>query len=138
MSLHDKRFPNETEDYRRARDELLAYEIDLRERVEKLGQMRRALPLGGKLKENYAFETLDQQGQVVTVKFADLFETGKDTLFVYSYMYSEQMENPCPACTSFIDGMNGLSQHIQDRISRAYDLIAQLKEQKQELTRNAP
>ena len=28
--------------------------------------------------------------------------------------------------------------NIHDRISRAYDLIAQLKQQKQELTRNAP
>jgi hypothetical protein len=49
------RWPNESEEYRRARDELLQAEIELRRREEAVAAKRRALPLGGRLKEDYAF-----------------------------------------------------------------------------------
>ena len=38
------RFPNETADYRGARDELLKAEIALVDQIEKVAAMRRALP----------------------------------------------------------------------------------------------
>lgn len=57
-------FPNETDDYRTARDELLQAEIDLRARVEQVAAMRRGLRLGGVVKEDYAFEEIAGDGQV--------------------------------------------------------------------------
>ena len=45
--LHTIRFPGESDEYRRARDELLAAEIDLRRRTEAVAAKRRNLPLGG-------------------------------------------------------------------------------------------
>lgn len=45
------RFPNETNDYREARDNLLQAEIDLRAQVERVAAMRRGLPPGGLVKE---------------------------------------------------------------------------------------
>ena len=54
--FHQNRFPNESNEYREARNDLIQAEIDLRRNIEKVAELRRALPLGGKLKEDYLFE----------------------------------------------------------------------------------
>ena len=41
------RFPNEGDEYRRARDALLAEEIELRHHIERVAEQRRALSLAG-------------------------------------------------------------------------------------------
>src|SRR5207249_1793170 len=46
-TIHAKRFPGESEQYRQARDELLRAELDLRRRVEEVAALRRRLPRGG-------------------------------------------------------------------------------------------
>jgi len=50
------RFPNENEDYRRARDALLAEEIELRRHIERVAEQRRALPPGGVVSKDYHFQ----------------------------------------------------------------------------------
>ena len=47
MSLHEVRFPGETEEYRARRDELLEAEMALRGQIERVAELRRGLPLGG-------------------------------------------------------------------------------------------
>ena len=42
------RFPNESAEYRQARDALLAEEIELRRHIERVAEQRRALPPGGR------------------------------------------------------------------------------------------
>jgi predicted dithiol-disulfide oxidoreductase (DUF899 family) len=49
-------FPNESPEYRRARNALLAEEIELRRSIERVAALRRALPSGGRIPEDYAFE----------------------------------------------------------------------------------
>src|SRR3979490_657779 len=49
------RFPNESAEYRRAREALLAEEIELRRHIERVAEQRRALPPGGEVKKKYAF-----------------------------------------------------------------------------------
>ena len=83
------RYPNESAEYRRAREALLAEEIELRRHIERVAEQRRRLPPGGEVKKNYAFE-----GENGPASFADLFG-GKDTLVVYSYMFGPQRERPC-------------------------------------------
>lgn len=95
------RYPNESEEYRRARDALLAEEIELRRHIERVAEQRRALPPGGEVKKNYRFK--GEQGHA---SFADLFGD-KDTLVVYSYMYGPQRERPCPMCTSLLSAWDG-------------------------------
>ena len=80
------RFPNESAEYRRAREALLAEEIELRRHIERVAEQRRALPPGGEVKKNYAFE-----GETGPASFADLFGD-KDTLVVYNYMFGPQRE----------------------------------------------
>src|SRR6266446_6731155 len=88
------RYPNESAEYRRAREALLVEEIELRRHIERVAEQRRGLPPGGEVKKNYAFE-----GEKGAASFADLFGD-KDTLVVYSYMFGPQRERPCPMCTS--------------------------------------
>jgi hypothetical protein len=78
--INGVRFPNESEEYRRARDALLAEEIELRRHIERVAEQRRALPPGGKVTKDYRFDS--EHG---AVSFADLFQD-KQTLAVYSYM----------------------------------------------------
>jgi len=42
-------FPDESPEYRQARNELLSEEIELRRHLERVAALRRALPLGGKI-----------------------------------------------------------------------------------------
>ncbi len=91
------RFPNESEAYRRAREALLAEEIELRRHIEQVAELRRALPPGGKVVKDYRFE-----GEHGPVGFADLFGD-KQTLVIYNYMFGPQRERPCPMCTSLLE-----------------------------------
>ena len=60
-----KPYPNDNDEYRRARTALLAEEVELRRHIERVAAQRRALPLGGEARD-YAFE--DENGS--TVKLA--------------------------------------------------------------------
>jgi len=103
------RFPNETKTYRSARNKLLKEETALRRHVEKVAALRRKLPQGGEVLEDYVFE-----GEHGPVKMSELFVKG-NTLVAYSYMFAPKMEKPCPMCTSMLDGLNGNAQHIAQR-----------------------
>ena len=111
------RFPNETDDYRVARDDLLKAELALVDQIEAVAAMRRALPPGGVLKEDYVFEEIATDGQVPTVRLSELLEGAKTSLFVYSFMYGPKMENPCVMCSSILDGLNGNARHIAQRVN---------------------
>ena len=102
-------FPNESKEYRAARQKLLESELDLRRRVEAVAAQRRKLPPGGEAPEDYVFE-----GQDGKVKLSELFRNG-DTLVAYSLMYGPKMAKPCPMCTSMLDGLDGNAQHIAQR-----------------------
>ena len=106
-------FPNETPEYRRARQALLAEEIELRRHVERVAEQRRALPPGGEVKKAYSF-----QGEQGPVTFADLFG-GKQTLVVYNYMFGPQRERPCPMCTSMLSSLEGETRDIEQRVALA-------------------
>ena len=94
-----------------------------------MAEQRRALPPGGEVKKNYAFE-----GEAGPASFADLFGD-KDTLIVYSYMYGLQRERPCPMCTSLLSAWDGEVPDIQQRVALAVvarSPIARLKAFKRE------
>ena len=117
--LHPTRFPGETPAYRAARDKLLKEEIKLRRQIEAVAVMRRKLPLGGALREDYVFDeikpAIDKTAARGQVKLSELFADGKDTLLVYSYMFGPRMAAPCPMCTSMLDGLDGSVPHVTQR-----------------------
>jgi predicted dithiol-disulfide oxidoreductase (DUF899 family) len=117
------RFPGESPKYRAAREKLLESEIALRRQIEAVAAERRALPLGGAVKEDYVFEELATATDHTTarrnVRVSQLFSPGKDTLVVYNYMFGPQMAAPCPMCTSMLDSLDGNAQHITQRVNLA-------------------
>jgi predicted dithiol-disulfide oxidoreductase (DUF899 family) len=117
--MADVRLPNESPEYRAARDRLLAAEAALRDQVESVATLRRQLPLGGRVPEDYVFDELDAAGNLRHVKLSELFVPGKPSLFLYGYMFGPKAPQPCPMCTSFLDGLNGSAGHLTQRISMA-------------------
>ncbi len=104
-------FPGESAEYRAARQRLLEREIELRRLSEAVAQQRRELPPGGPLPEDYVFHG---DGPV---KLSELFEPGKDTLAIYSYMFGPEKEAPCPMCTPMLDALDGANAHIAQRLT---------------------
>lgn len=49
LAQSTRRFPGESAEYRRARNALLAQEIELRRHIERVAVQRRALPPGGQV-----------------------------------------------------------------------------------------
>ena len=107
------RFPNESDQYRVARDALLAEEIELRRHIERVAAQRRALPPGGAVTRPYRFE-----GEDGPAAFADLFGD-KQTLAIYSYMYGPKRARPCPMCTSLLSAWDGEAADVGQRIALA-------------------
>jgi len=103
------KFPNESKGYRAARNKLLSAEKALRGKVEAVAALRRKLPAGGEVPQDYVFES--EKGPV---RLSQLFERG-DTLVAYSFMYAPKMAKACPMCTSMLDGLNGNAHHIAQR-----------------------
>lgn len=115
---HHRRFPGESDAYRRARNALLAAEHELRVRIEEVAALRRALPAGGPVAEDYAFEERTAAGDVARVRLSALFGD-RPTLVLYSFMFGPDWETPCPMCTSFLDSLNGNAPHLAQRIALA-------------------
>lgn len=106
-------FPNESPEYRRARNGLLDAELALRRQVEAVAAQRRALPPGGEVPEDYLFE---EGEDARPVHMSQLF-AGKATLIAYSFMYGPKMDHACPACTSILDALDGETRHVTQRAS---------------------
>jgi predicted dithiol-disulfide oxidoreductase (DUF899 family) len=104
-------FPNESVEYRAARNALLAKEIELRRQLEQVAAQRRALPPGGEITED--FRLVSEDGPV---HFSELFRS-KDTLMVYSMMFAPQRKAPCPMCTSFLSSWNGCAFNLRERVA---------------------
>jgi predicted dithiol-disulfide oxidoreductase (DUF899 family) len=107
------RFPGESASYRAARDELLRAEIELKKKVEEVAALRRRLPPGGEVPQDYVFDEDSRQ-----VRLSELFGD-KSTLVLYSFMYGPKMEAPCPMCTSFLDALDAQAHHITQQVALA-------------------
>lgn len=111
---NEARFPNESAEYRAARNALLAEEIELRRHAERVARLRRALPPGGAVTRTYDFV-----GENGPVTLEGLFGD-KDTLVVYSYMFGPERANPCPMCTSFMGGFESKIADVSQRVALAF------------------
>jgi len=106
-------FPGESQEYRAARDELLRAEMALRRQTEDVARQRRELPLGGRVTQDYVFQTMDDR----EIHLSELFAPKKNTLVVYSYMFGPSAKSPCSSCTSIIDSLDGEAPHIEQRVN---------------------
>ena len=114
--MSELRYPNETEHYRAARAELLEEERRLVDHVKAVAKKRRSLPLGGKLKENYTFVSANTKTLGEKVLFSELFGD-RNTLLLYSLMFGDSWDKPCPSCTSLVDGFDRAAEPVSRNAS---------------------
>jgi len=105
------KFPNESKAYRAARKKLLSAEVALRKKTEQVAALRRKLPAGGAVPQDYVFDS-----EAGPVRLSELFGA-HDTLIASSFMYGPKMAQPCPMCSSMLHGLNGNARHIVERTS---------------------
>jgi predicted dithiol-disulfide oxidoreductase (DUF899 family) len=128
-------FPGESAEYRAARDRLLEQEIELRRAMEAVAASRRALPPGGPVPHDYVFEGAGADGAPTNVQLSELFEAGKNSLVIYSFMFPRDPgdsspgptigktallaleEGPCPSCTALLDQLDGAAEHARQHIN---------------------
>jgi predicted dithiol-disulfide oxidoreductase (DUF899 family) len=117
------RLAGESAEYLDAREILRRAEIDLMQQQERVAEMRRALP-AGPVVDDYVFlegpRSLDDGDEPVSpVRLSELF-TGPDrALVIYHLMYGKAQTEPCPMCTQWIDGLNGVAQHVARNVDFA-------------------
>ena len=106
-------YPNESNEYREARNALLAEEIELRRHMERVAAQRRALPAGGKILKDFEIVS-ETRPTTLSSLFGD-----KDILMIYSLMYGPGRQSPCPMCTSFLNSWNGTARNLRERVAIA-------------------
>src|SRR5262245_40658620 len=124
-------FPNESPQYRAARNKLLEREVALRRQMEAVAEEIRALPPGGPVPEDYEFDHIDAKGAPAKVRLSELFRPGTATLLLCRYMSPRQRggqrpgpsvgpiaqlaleEGPCPSCTALLDNWEGAVPHVE-------------------------
>jgi len=111
------RHPQESAAYRAVRDELQAAEIALRDQRERVATLRRRLPQDT-LVDDYALEEL-RDGARVPVRLSALFDDPTKPLVVMQFMFGKRQEKPCPMCTMWADGYDGVVPHLRRRVNFA-------------------
>jgi predicted dithiol-disulfide oxidoreductase (DUF899 family) len=130
-------FPEESAEYRAARDRLLQREIELRRATEAVAAARRELPPGGPVPEDYVFQGVGPADALTDVRLSELFAPGKDTLVIYNFMFPRDpgddrpgpksgqtaslplAEGPCPSCTALLDQLDGAVEHVSQHVNLA-------------------
>jgi len=114
-------FPNESPEYRTAREDLLVREVELRRAMEDVAAARRALPPGGVVPEDYEFTGTGD----ATARLSELFAPGRDSLVVYSFMFPRdpgddrpgEPDGACPSCTALLDQLDGAAEHAEQNLN---------------------
>lgn len=112
---------NESDEYLAKREELRLAEIELMGQRERVAELRRGLPPGAIL-QDYVFEegpaSLDAGDEPVrTVRLSELFTKPNRALVVYHLMYGKRQTKPCPMCTMWMDGWNGVAHHLAQNVN---------------------
>ncbi|WP_263381194.1 DUF899 domain-containing protein [Granulicella arctica] len=97
-SYRETNLTNEPKEYLARREELRLAEIALMEQQERVAAMRRAL------------------------------RKEERPLVIYHMMYGKKQKTPCPMCTLWVDGFNGVARHLAQSIDFAVVMAADLKE----------
>ena len=115
--------PNESDNYLAKREELRLAEIELMRHRERVADLRPPESQGATVPD-YAFEegpaNLDAGDTPArTVRLSELFTLPDRALVVYHLMYGKKQTKPCPMCTAWIDGFNGVADHLAQNINLA-------------------
>jgi predicted dithiol-disulfide oxidoreductase (DUF899 family) len=117
--MHQTRL-EESGQYAAARDELRLAEIALMRQREEVAALRRSLP-PGPVVADYDFEEGPADlgagdAPVRTLRLSELVGDPGRSLVVYHLMYGKKQTEPCPMCTLWVDGFNGVAGHLAQRV----------------------
>jgi predicted dithiol-disulfide oxidoreductase (DUF899 family) len=122
-TLRQTNLPNEPGEYLAKREELRLAEIELMRQRERVAELRRRLPHGATV-QDYTFEegpvNLDAgDAPTRSVRLSELFALPDRALVIYHLMYGKKQTKLCPMCTAWIDGFNGVADHLAPNINLA-------------------
>ncbi|MFB7216793.1 DUF899 family protein [Streptomyces sp. NPDC056227] len=128
--MHQTNLPGESAEYVTAREELRHAEIELMRHRERVADLRRRLP-PGPVVDDYVFEEGPADlhagdAPARTVRLSELFTRPGRDLVIYQFMYGKQQTQPCPMCTMWIDGFNGIAPHVAQNVDFAVVAAAEL------------
>ena len=98
----------ETDEYRRRREELRIAELELIDHVERVAALRRRLPADTVVDDYELVEVATGD----PVKLSALFTAPDRALVLYHLMYGKAQSSPCPLCTMWIDGYDAVAPHF--------------------------
>jgi predicted dithiol-disulfide oxidoreductase (DUF899 family) len=115
--------PNESEEYLSKREELRRAEIELWHQRERVAELRRQLPQGPAV-QDYVFEEVPAgldagDSPIRTVRLSQLFTAPDRSVVLYQFMFGKRQTKPCPMCTAWIDGFNGVTHHLAQNLDLA-------------------
>ena len=114
---------NESVEYLNAREELRHAEIELMRQRERVAELRRGLPKGATVQDYEFLEgpaSLDAGDEPVTkVRLSELFTAPDRALVIYHLMFGKKQTKPCPMCTAWLDGYNGVAHHLAQNVDFA-------------------
>lgn len=130
MHFRQTNLPNESAEYLAKREALRLAEIDLRNQREKVAELRRQLAPGTIVEDYELLEgppSLDEgDAPVKKVRLSELFCAPDRALVIYQFMYGKKQTTPCPMCTAWLDGFNGIAHHLAQNIDLAVVAAADL------------
>jgi len=114
---------NESAEYLTAREELRHAEIELMRQRERVAELRRGLPKGATVQDYEFLEgpaSLGAADEPVTrVRLSELFTAPDRPLVIYHLMFGKKQTEPCPMCTAWLDGYNGVAHHLAQNVDFA-------------------
>ena len=111
------RHPDESPEYAKLRDELQRAEVALRDQRERVAALRRRLPKDTVVPDEVFSEV--RNGRTVPVRLSELFDDPANPLVMMQFMFGKQQTHPCPMCTLWADGYDGIVPHLRQRVSFA-------------------
>jgi len=113
---------NETPEYRKARAELRDAEIALKEQRERVAELRRQLPADTLVEADYVLREGPRElgagdSPEQERRLADLFDDPAKPLVLMHFMYGGAQQNPCPMCTMWADGYDGVVPHLAQHLN---------------------
>ena len=90
------------------------------QRRERVAELRRSLPLGATV-QDYVFQEGPADlnagdSPTRSVRLSELFTGPNRSVVVYHLMYGKKQTKPCPMCTMWIDGFNGVGHHLAQSV----------------------
>ena len=129
-SYRQTNLTNESPGYLAKREELRRAEIELMRQRERVAELRRHLPQGAAI-EDYQFQEGPRDlnagdGRARVVRLSELFTKPNRSLVIYHLMLGKKQTKACPMCTAWIDGANGVAQHLAQNLDFAVVAAADL------------